>query len=277
MDKMNKQKQKYPAIAKNIIDISDIILEVLDARFIEQTRNKELENEIIKNGKKLIFILNKSDLINQKKSKENGFEKIYPYVFVSCVKRKGIKKLRDLIKREAKKIDKPVSKEIKGNKIQKSSSDKVQVGIIGYPNTGKSSLINLLVGKASAGTGAEAGFTKGLQKIKLTPEIILIDSPGVIPSDIYSEIKKEKLAQHTIVGGRSSSQVKNPEVIVAEIMKENRGVLEKYYKIRAKGDAEILIEKLGRQKNFLAKGGEINFDKTARLILKNWQEGKIKI
>ncbi|MFQ5531782.1 MAG: GTPase, partial [Candidatus Nanoarchaeia archaeon] len=180
----------------------------------------------------------------------------------------GIKELRDKIKQTAKKIENPT--DIK--------TQKITVGILGYPNTGKSSLINLLIGKKSAGTGAEAGFTKGLQKIKLTPDIVLIDSPGVIPESKYSSSKKEAIAQHTKLGGRSYSQVKNPELSVARIMKEYPGILESFYnlKLRSKRNVEELIEKLGRKKGFLKKGNKVNEDKTARFILKNWQEGKIK-
>ena len=156
-------------------------------------------------------------------------------------------------------------------------TDKISVGVIGYPNTGKSSMINLLIGKKSAKTGAEAGFTKGVQKLKLTPEIMLLDSPGVIPEADYSNINKSAIAKHTIVGGRSHSQVKNPEMVIAKLMNEFKGVLEKHYKIQAKEDSEILIKKLGEKKGFLKKEGQVNEDKTARFILKEWQEGKIKV
>src|SRR5690606_27219401 len=102
---------------------------------------------------------------------------IYPYVLVSCTKRKGIKKLRDLIKITAKKIEKKEKREIKKDKIIVSENEKVKVGIIGYPNTGKSSLINILSGKGGAGVGSDAGFTKNIQKIRLSEDVVLIDSP----------------------------------------------------------------------------------------------------
>ena len=65
--------------------------------------------------------------------------------------------------------------------------------------------------------------------------------------------------------------------MVIELMKEFRGVLEKHYKIRSKYDSEILLEELGKRKGFVKKGGVVDEDKTARFILKEWQEGKIKI
>ena len=177
-----------------------------------------------------------------------------------------MKNLRARIKIEAKKVEKPVD-----------ISGKIRVAIIGYPNTGKSSLINVLVGRSSAGTGSDAGYTKGVQKIKLSEGIHLIDSPGVIPRKEYSSTESDKIAQQTKVGGRSYSQVKYPEMVIHKIMKDHADVLESLYKIDAKGDSEILLEELGKRKGFFKKKGVVDEDKTARFILREWQEGKIKI
>ena len=88
--KMSKQRQTYPELIKKIIENSDIILEVLDARFPEKTRNKEIEKEIIQLNKKIIYVLNKSDLTKSRKLKAYNY--LSPNVAVSCVKRKGIKR-----------------------------------------------------------------------------------------------------------------------------------------------------------------------------------------
>jgi ribosome biogenesis GTPase A len=138
-------------------------------------------------------------------------------------------------------------------------------------------LLNVLIGKSSAGVGSDAGFTKGIQKIKLSKGIILIDTPGVIPKEDYSHSEMQKIAGHTILGGRSYSQVKEPVFVVQEIMLKFPGILEKHYEIEANGDAEILIEELGKKQGFLKKGGIVNEDTTARSILKDWQTGKIRV
>lgn len=266
LENIRRQKQEFPDVVEKLIRASDIILEILDARFIQETRNINLEEYIKNQGKRLIFVINKIDLISKEKINQKDLNGAYPHVFVSSKTRKGSKDLRNRIKIESKKIKKPVER-----------SGKVTIGIIGYPNTGKSSLINMLIGRHKAGTGSEAGYTKGIQKLKLTPEIYLIDSPGVIPKKEYSSVEQPKISKQTKIGGRSFSQVKEPELVVANIMKEFRGVLEHYYKIKAKSNAELLIEELGKRNNFLKKGGVVDEDKTARFILKEWQEGKIKI
>jgi len=257
---MRKQRGKYPELILKIIQDSDIILEVLDARFIEETRNTEIEEQIKGQGKKLIYALNKSDLLLKKEKKIN----LDYSILVSCKERSDIRKLRELIKILSKKIKKPFG-------------EKIIVGIIGYPNTGKSSLINLLIGRSSAGVGSEAGFTRGIQKLRLDENIFILDSPGVIPETQYSHTEKEKISKQTIAGGRSYSQVKDPEIVVAKLISAYPQILEKFYNVQANGDSEILIEELGRKKGFLLKGNEVDKDRTARLILRDFQEGKIMI
>jgi hypothetical protein len=275
IEKIKKQRVKYPEVAKNIVDTSDIILEILDARFVKETRNEKLEKEVEKQKKKIIFVLNKIDLIQPSKLEEIKKE-VYPYAIVSCTKRKGIKNLRDMIKRVSKTIEKREKREILKDRLVVGKGEKVKVGVIGYPNTGKSSLLNILSGKSAAGVGAEAGFTKNIQKIRLSDDIVLIDSPGVIPEDQYSEIDKEKIAHHTLAGGKSWTQVKEPEMVVHGLMKKYSEVLNNFYGCNCK-DSEELIEFVGREKGFLKKGGEVNEDQAARSILKDWQEGKIKV
>ena len=267
IENIAKQRQKYPAVLLKVIEVSDIIMQVLDARFFSEMRNKEIEEIIKKERKQIIYVLNKADLVEKENIKKSKLEEIKPYVFTSCSKRSGIKELRDKIKQ--------ISKSVK--KSPDNKYDRIQVGIIGYPNTGKSSLINILIGKMSAGVGSEAGYTRGMQKIRLTKEILLLDSPGVIPSNDYSQHEQEKIIKHQKVGGKSFSQIKDPETLIVTLVKDYPKQIDKYYKINSKGDSETLIEELGKKKGFLKKGGEVNYDKTSREIIKDFQEGRIKI
>jgi hypothetical protein len=263
---LSTERPKYPELADKIVQMSDIILEVLDARFIQETRNVESEEQITKLGKKIIYVFNKSDLVDVKRMKSKEVISLTPKVFVSCITKKGGKELRNKIKITSYRIETPVDVRMK----------KITVGIIGYPNTGKSSLINLLVGKPAAGVGADAGFTHGIQKVSLTTNIVLLDSPGVISKKDYSPSNPIAISKHAKVGARSYSQIKNPEIVVSEIMKEFPLVFDKFYNIDSEKDSEILLEKLGRKKGILKKGNEVDEDRTARLILKDWQEGKIR-
>ena len=219
----------------------------------------------MKRGKKLLYVLNKSDLVDVKaKKKEMEELKLHPYIFVSCKKKDGISKLRNKIKESVKSVD-----------IGKMT--RAQVGIIGYPNTGKSTLINVLTGRSSAGTGGEAGFTKGMQKIRLTEGILILDTPGVIPEEEYSHTKKEALQKQIKVGARTTGKIRDPEMFVLELMNTYSAQIEKFYNLEANGDAELFIEKVGRKMHFLKKGNKVDEDRAARLIIRDWQKGRIRI
>ena len=263
IDNTNKHKTPVPAMVKEVIRISDIVLEVIDARFLKETRNKELERMISELGKKIVFVLNKADLVDVPALQQSGkLEELMPYVFLSCRTREGVKELRTRIKIETKRLkqDRPT-----------------HIGIIGYPNTGKSSIINVLAGGGHAPTAAEAGFTKGMKKIRLAKGILLLDTPGIMPEKEAPAHRAQDAKKLSLIGVKTFDRTKNPELVVFQLMKFYPGVLEKFYGIESDGDSEKLIEELGRKYKFLVKGGKIDSDRAARMILKDWQFGKIKI
>jgi ribosome biogenesis GTPase A len=151
----------------------------------------------------------------------------------------------------------------------------VHVGIIGYPNVGKSSIINMLTGRGAARTSPRAGFTRGIQKVKLADGLLLLDTPGVMSDEDAAESQKVHLKKHATIGVRTYDSTRHPEFIVAEIMAEHPRVFENHYKIEADGDSEILLQELGKQRKLLRKGGEIDTDRVARIVLKDWQSGAI--
>lgn len=218
---------------------------------------------MITGDKTLIYVMNKSDLVDvsQLEDEIEG-KKLFPYVIVSCKQRNGTKRLRDHIKVIARKMN--------------IRDRDVTVGVVGYPNTGKSSLINVLIGKSSARTGKEAGFTKGLQKIRLSAGIMVYDTPGVVPIWEDSTKRRSALAKHAKISVRTWDKLKDPEFVVHALMQEYPGLFEKFYNIDAKGNAEVLLDILGKQRKMLVKGGEVNMDKTSRIIIKDWQEAKIR-
>lgn len=263
LDNIKKQRKKFPKVMLEVVRISDVILEVLDARFINETRNFELEKEVEREGKKIIYVLNKADLVDRRFVERRL--KIRPYVFVSCAKRQGGGRLRDLIKRVVRDVE------------LQDKHTRYQVGIVGYPNTGKSSLINFLSGRAVAKTGNEAGFTKGMQKVKLTGDILILDTPGVIPESEYSLKDREKVAKQARVGARSVGKLRDVEFAVQELLdgKRDRVLLEKYYSIKSGEDSDDFLGKLGRKRGYLKKGGVVDLKRTARVVMKDWQDGKI--
>ena len=264
LDKSENEKDKItiPDIVKDVISMSDIVLEVLDARFINETRNYQYEEIVKQKGKKLIFVINKSDLVDFKELVERlDLQEIRPRVIISAKQRKAVYKIKEIIKIESKRIKK----------------DKIYIGVIGYPNTGKSSVINVLTGKASAKISKESGFTKGMQKIRLSEGLFLIDTPGVIPEKEDASARKFYLLKHAQINVKTYDKIREPEMVVSELMKKYPGRFEKFYNIEAGGDSDLLIEILGKKRNFMRKGGEVDSDRTARIIIKDWQEGRIRV
>ncbi|MEX2017126.1 MAG: GTPase [Candidatus Pacearchaeota archaeon] len=263
-DTTNKHKVQVHELISQIINDADVILEVLDARFIEKTRNKDIEDRIKKTGKKLVYIFNKSDLVDIKKIKSSQeTNSLKPNLFFSNKDRKSGAILKRMIK-------------IFAHQLKQDKRD-VSIGIIGYPNTGKSSLINLLIGRKVARTSPEAGYTKGLQKVKITKGIYLIDTPGIVPEKDKTSINPALATKHSTIGSITWDKTRNPDMVIARIMEEYPNIIESHYGIDAKGDAEMLIEEIGKRLHYLIKGGEIDEMRTARQILKDWQEGKIRI
>jgi len=257
LDSHNKHKKEFPEVLRELISDSNIILEILDASFWRQTRNSELEK--LAKDKKLIFVLNKVDLVDKKDlTRELEDNSIFPFVLISCKTRRGVGDLRDRIKIEAKKL-----------------KEKASVAVVGYPNTGKSSVINILKGKQVSKVSNESGFTKGIQKIKLSKDIYLIDSPGVIPSTEDSSLDNKDLLKHVRINVRKWDKVRDPEILVNELFQKYPELFKKYYNIDAE-DSEVLIESVGRKRGFLKKGNLVNTDRASRSILKDLQERKIR-
>ncbi len=249
----------FAARVNALIEKSDIILEILDARFPQQTRNIHLENKILNMEKKLVFVLNKSDLVSKNfcEKAKRELEKTAPAVFISSTEKMGIKRL-------------------KGQIGIFSEKEKNLVGVIGYPNMGKSSVINALAGRKSAKTSIKAGFTRGEQYVRVSNSVLLIDSPGIIPF----EEKNEFLL--CLVGSKNPEQLKDIESTATQFIeflkKENPKILKKEFGIEIEGkNSDKILEEIALKKGRLLKGGIADTQTIARQIILDWQKGKIKV
>ncbi len=240
-------------LVNKVIRQADILLEVLDARMIDETRNAEVEKKVAELGKTLIFVANKCDLVDKEKL-EVQLAPLQPSIYVSSTKHFGFKKLRERIFIEAKrrKIDNP------------------RVGVLGYPNVGKSSVINALKGATAAKTSAESGFTKGLQAIRISGNLMMIDTPGVFP-----DMEKDK-EKHAMIGSVDYGKVKEPDVAVMRIMREYPGVVERYFSVPAREDLGETLEEIALKKKLILKAGQPDITRAANMILRLWQKGEIK-
>ena len=245
---------KYLEIVYKNIRIADVILEVLDARDPLGTRNKKIENFIVDNNKNLILIIHKVDLVPKSVTLKwkKLFDKEFPTIFTSKKKKYGIS--IKILKKEIKKL------------CQKSD---IKILIIGYPNVGKSTLINAIKGRPTVGTSPDAGFTKGKQYIRLSEDILLIDTPGVIPFDDLDDINL------VLKNALRVEKVKEPYFVMEEILKKiDKKILVETYGITF-SDLDDLLEKFARKRGKLLPGNEPNIEEAARIIIRDWQRGKI--
>jgi ribosome biogenesis GTPase A len=248
----------YFESVRHVVIKADIVLLVIDARMPDMTRNVELEELVDRTGKNLVYVFNKCDLVSQGDLKKLK-DKFSNAFFVSGVKNRGIANLRTGILIIARRM----------------GIELPHVGVIGYPNVGKSAIINALAHGSRTKVSSVAGTTKGLQWVKVG-KIRVIDSPGVIQ---YTEGEK-KLG---LMGAKNPEQMRDPDIVAGEIiehcLKKNKASFEKYYGIKiAEGASteEILIE-IGKKRGFLAKGGIVDEKRTSINIIREWQTGKLKI
>ncbi len=237
-----KPKPKPWQRVKKVVRKADVILEVVDARFPEPS--KKLRK--IAGKKPVLVIVNKIDLVS--KEKERELRKLG--LTVSAKYRKGKRLLLKLLK-----------------SYRETFGREIRICVVGRPNVGKSSLINMLKGRKSALTSPEAGFTKGEQWFRIAPGILLIDTPGVIPSRDSEEIL-------AIKNEISPSKLRDPvkaALKLFELFPEVKKAL------NLPEDDLKALEEFARRRGRIKQGGELNLEEAARILLILWQRGKINL
>ncbi|KAM3966453.1 nucleostemin 2 [Aphomia sociella] len=244
-----------------VVDSSDVLLQVLDARDPMGTRSPYVEKFLReeKSHKHLIFILNKVDLVPNWVTQRwvAILSSEYPTVafHASMTHPFGKGSLINLLRQFAKlHIDKK----------------QISVGLIGYPNVGKSSVINTLRSKKVCKVAPIAGETKVWQYITLMKRIFLIDCPGIVyPS---AETDTEKVLKGVV----RVELVQNPDDYIEEVIKRVRKeYLFKTYKVDGWETATEFLEKLAARTGKLLKKGEPDVNQVARMVLNDWQRGKL--
>ncbi|XP_034729801.1 nucleolar GTP-binding protein 2 isoform X2 [Etheostoma cragini] len=244
-----------------VIDSSDVVIQVLDARDPMGTRSSSIETYMKKekSWKHLIFVLNKCDLVPTWVTKRwvAILSQEYPTLafHASLTNSFGKGSLIQLLRQ-----------------FGKLHTDKKQisVGFIGYPNVGKSSVINTLRSKKVCNVAPLAGETKVWQYITLMRRIFLIDCPGVVyPSeDSESDIVLKGVVQ--------VEKIRNPEEHIAAVLERAKPeYIQKTYRIPTWSSAEDFLEKMAFRTGKLLKGGEPDLSTVSKMVLNDWQRGRI--
>ncbi|XP_034230798.1 nucleolar GTP-binding protein 2 [Thrips palmi] len=244
-----------------VIDSSDVVIQVLDARDPMGTRSPQLE-AFLKEEKKhkhLIFILNKVDLIPNWVTQRwvAILSAEYPTIafHASLNHPFGKGALINLLRQFGKLHD---------------DKKQISVGLIGYPNVGKSSVINTLRSKKVCKVAPIAGETKVWQYITLMKKIFLIDCPGVVNAVGESDTDK------VLKGVVRTELVENPDDYIPAVMERVRKeYLVKTYKIDDWDSPQDFLKKLAHKGGKLLKKGEPDYAIVARMVLNDWQRGKL--
>ncbi|CAD0115277.1 unnamed protein product, partial [Aureobasidium uvarum] len=245
-----------------VIDSSDVVIHVLDARDPLGTRCRSVEKYIREEAphKHLLFVLNKCDLIPTSVAANwvRLLGKEYPTLaFHASINNSfGKGSLISLLRQFS---------------ALHSSRKQISVGFIGYPNTGKSSIINTLRKKKVCNVAPIPGETKVWQYITLMKRIYLIDCPGVVPPNM-GDTDEDILLRGVV----RIENVENPEQYVAAALKKcKRHHIERTYDVRDWETPTEFLELLARKGGKLLKGGEADMDGVAKMVLNDFLRGKI--
>mmetsp|Transcript_8354 Transcript_8354/g.15762 ORF Transcript_8354/g.15762 Transcript_8354/m.15762 type:complete len:625 (+) Transcript_8354:113-1987(+) len=250
-----------------VVDCSDVILHVIDARNVPGTRCTMIEKHISKNAshKHLVFVLNKIDLVPNWVAKRwiGELSAVRPTIafHASLTHAFGKGALISLLRQ-----------------FGKLHSDKKQisVGVIGYPNVGKSSVINTLISKKSCKVAPIPGETKIWQYITLFKNIYLIDCPGVVV-DTAGDTEEDSVLKGVV----RAERLENPE----DFIKPMLGVVKRehiaaQYGLPKGGDGSWndhidLLEKIAKKTGRLRKGGEPCLRSAAINMINDFQRGRL--
>ncbi|XP_015349940.1 guanine nucleotide-binding protein-like 3 isoform X1 [Marmota marmota marmota] len=272
--KLSKQhpKKLYCQELKKVIEASDVLLEVLDARDPLGCRCPQVEDAIVQSGhKKLVLVLNKSDLIprDNLESWLNYLKKELPTVVFKAstyLKDKGkitkMKKKAVPLKRKVCFGKECLLKLLGG--FQETYGRAIHVGVIGFPNVGKSSIINSLKKERICNVGVSMGLTRNMQIVPLDKQITIIDSPSLIVSPL------NPLTALALRSPASIETVKPMEAASAILSQADARQVVLHYTVPDYKNSLELFTKLAQRRGLHQKGGSPNVERAARLLWSEW-------
>jgi len=286
VDQDASRRAYYKEFVK-VVEISDVIIQVLDARDPLSCRSPEVERFVrrMNPDKRVVLLLNKIDLV----PKENVmawlkyFREELPTVAFKCATSTGATKLgarNANFKSSGNALGGTDSlgaenllQMLKNYARNKNMKTAITVGIVGFPNVGKSSLINSLKrSRTAAAVGNTPGMTKVLKEINLDKHVKLIDSPGVVFASSLGESAGAAALRNCV----KVERIEDPIAPVHEITRRCPAEqLMLMYKTGRFGDVDDFLRQVARVQGKLKKGGIPDLKAAARVVLTDWNNGRI--
>lgn len=252
------------------LSLVDGIVEILDARIPESSRNPEMDRLV--KGKPRMFVLNKADMADDNATvkwlnyyKSKGFTAIK----ISCKSGNGLKNFLPAVKEQ-------MLSELMARRREKGIENApLRLMIVGIPNAGKSTFINRMAKSKKAKAEDRPGVTRTKQWVKLGDNVEMLDMPGVL----WPKFEDQNAARKLAFTGAVKDDILDIEAL-ASLLLENLAVnypdsLMERYKIDSEGTGFELLEKLGRKRGMLISGGEVNTERASITLLDEFRSGKL--
>ena len=281
MEIQSKQIQWFPGhmaktkrLIRESISLVDIVIEILDARIPSASHNPDIEK--LAAGKPRLRLLNKASLASPDASARwRNYYKTQDTkcIFTDCNTGEGLSEIM------------PAVREILAEKLARYSERgmtgrTLKALVVGIPNSGKSTFINRMAGSVKAKAENRPGVTKDKQWVPTKHGIDLLDTPGVLWPKFEDKLVGENLA----ITGAIKDMILDTEhiacLLISRLRKVAPQLLCQRYKLTEEDldedyiDYDIL-EKIGQNRGFMMRGGEINTERTAITLLEEFRSGKI--
>ncbi|MBN69700.1 MAG: hypothetical protein CME32_10545 [Gimesia sp.] len=304
-------RKTFDKVFKSVVEQADVVLYVLDARDPEGTRSREVERSIMAaadGGKRLILVLNKVDLIPPQVLKQwlVYLRRYFPTIPLRASAPASNAHTFNHPNATVSSTSTTLFKALKSYAASRQLKRAVSVGVIGYPNVGKSSVINALLSRMSGKggsasracpAGAEAGVTTSIRSVKIDSKLTLLDSPGVVfPSSgsqssgglVNLKNAAEAHAHLVLLNAVPPKQIDDPIPAVNLLIRRlsaSPDLIQKLldvYDIAAlmpakDGDTttDFLVQ-VARKRGRLGRGGVPNVSAAAMTVVTDWRDGRIQ-
>ncbi|MDY6064758.1 MAG: ribosome biogenesis GTPase YlqF [Finegoldia sp.] len=267
----------YPGHMKKSLDtikaslkLVDIVLILVDSRIVRSSINPLLDQII--GDKKRLILLNKTDLADPKNTDEwiKYFED--QGYFALGIDSKNGKNLNK-IKEYSKKI---LSDEFKKREEKNIRSKTIRMMIVGIPNVGKSTLINKLSKRQSAKVGNTPGLTRSNQWIRLSGDMELLDTPGVL----WPKFEDNEIGLNLAFTGAIKDNILDEENLayrlIEKLMSLDKKILEDAYGIESDGKETIeIMDDIARRRGAIKKKNEVDYFKVATILLDDFRKARL--
>lgn len=253
------------------LKLVDVVIELLDARIPQSSRNPEIDS--ILRDKPRIIALNKSDLSDPEQNnkwKDFFFKQGISVIYTNAITGMGLGEIKGKLKQLTR--NKLESAQARGRRQRP-----IKTMVVGIPNVGKSAFINKIAGKASAETGDRPGVTRSQQWVRINPEIMLLDTPGIL----WPKFEDQLTGQNLAFTGAIKDEIMDTTELAAKLL-ENLAVIYPE-KIKARYKLENpegrkgfdLLAEAGKRRGCLISGGEVDINRISGIVLDEFRGGKI--